>query len=438
MFSKPKLISSVSEAHKVIEEYSAVKTGAGVFRIAILRNFSAEYLVPFIRSYFLRSGLEVEITLGGFDTIQQDIFTPGFFDNIHLVVIALDLNALVPDWLLGGAALQDVAERVIGLVSSAQQAAHVPIVIHSFIRPTKSSLGLNSLAESDSADSLVVDINYALTQFSRQHRGKVLLIDWERLAINVGEENTFDPRMAYLTRSPFKALFLSAYAQEIFKISIVLRGGSKKWLVLDCDNTLWGGIVGELGPDHIDLNRHNYPGKAFYDFQRSVIRLANRGVMVVLCSKNNEEDVLAVLDQHPDCLIRRDHLVAWRINWEGKEFNIANMVKDLNIGMDSVVFVDDNLTECTRVKEFLPDITVRQVPKNLYLLPNILDEEGLFNTLTLTDEDRERAKTYQAENLRKESKSKFSSTATMSSGTYGRITAANDPRVLQVALKLMF
>ena len=403
------LLTNISEAYRLIKQADKVGGAARKIKVVILRNFSAEYLVPFVRAYFLRAGIDAEIVLGGFDTVQQDLFTPQVLEGADLVVLALDLTALAPDWLLGGAAVAGLADRVIGLASSALQSTSVPVVINTFIRPIQSSLGLNSLADSDSADAMIVDVNHALHQFSRENRGKIILVDWERLAVIAGAEETFDLRMGYIARSPFKPLFLSAYAYEIFKVCNVLRGGAKKCLVLDCDNTIWGGIVGELGVQHIQLDRNNYPGRAFYDFQRSVVRLANRGVMVALCSKNNEEDVLAVLDQHPDCLIKREHLVSWRVNWEGKETNIASMVRELNIGMDSVVFVDDNPTECTRVKDFLPDITVRMVPEKTYLLPSLLDGEGLFNLLTLTEEDKNRAKMYQAENMRQKSESKFAS-----------------------------
>ena len=403
------LLSTVSDAYKVIREHAGGEASARRFKLAILRNFSAEYLVPFIRAYFRRAGIEIDIVLGGFDTVQQDIFTPQFFEGVDLVVLALDLDALAPDWLTGGTYLADLADRIAALASSALERVSVPVIVNSFIRPVDFTAGLTALADPDSADSRIVQANMALHRLAQDHRGKIILIDWERLAIIAGAEDTFDRRMAYVTRSPYKAGFLSAYAYEIFKIGNALRGGTKKCLILDCDNTIWGGVVGEVGADGIALSRNDYPGRAFYDFQRSIVRLAKRGIMVALCSKNNEEDVLAIIDRHPDCLIRREHLVSWRINWTDKERNIADMVAELNIGMDSVVFVDDNPTECARVQQFLPDITVRQAPEKPYLLPSLLDSEGLFDVLTVTEEDRGRTEMYRAEQQRRQSEGAFPS-----------------------------
>ena len=402
------LLPAIADAYRDIKLAKTAGPPRYEIRIALLRNFTAEYLTPFIRAYFARAGAAAKVDIGGFDTVQQDIFEGKLLNGCDLAVLALDLGELVPD-RLSAAALRGVGERVAGLVSSALERSPVPVVINTFIRPIHDSAGLNALIEDDGADAAIVDLNQTLRELARQHRGKLALVDWERLAVMAGAAGTFDPRLAYMARSPFKAPFLSAYAYEIFKIGNALRGGAKKCLILDCDNTLWGGVVGEVGLDGIALDANSYPGRAFYDFQRSVVRLAGRGVMVALCSKNNEEDVLAVLDRHPACLIKREHLVAWRINWEDKERNIADMVRELNIGRDAVVFVDDNPTECARVRSFLPEVAVRQVPETSYLLPALLDAEGLFDRLGVTEEDRGRAQMYQAESRRQEAAAGFES-----------------------------
>ena len=403
------LITQISDAFKIIRQAKDGGSGARGIRVSLLRNFTAEYLTPFIRAYFARAGIEAKVAIGGFDTVQQDIFEGRLLGDCDLVVMALDLQGLAPDWLAGGGALGGVAERVTGLVSSALERVSVPVVVNTFIRPLHGSAGLTALTDDGSADAAVLEINRALRDFARERRGRVVLVDWERLAMMAGAEGTFDPRMAYMARSPFKPPFLSAYAHEIFKIGNALRGGAKKCLILDCDNTLWGGVVGEAGMEGIALDPNSYPGRAFYDFQRSVLRLGERGVMLALCSKNNPEDVLAVLDRHPDCLIKREHLVGWRINWEDKERNIAEMVREFNIGLDAVVFVDDNPTECARVRSFLPDVAVRQVPETLYTLPFLLDAEGLFANLAITEEDRGRSKMYQAESRRQQAGAGFAS-----------------------------
>ena len=132
----------------------------------------------------------------------------------------------------------------------------------------------------------------------------------------MGEENSIDYRFWYSSKAPFKNAFLDLYSREITKIVRALKGKSKKCVILDCDNTLWGGVVGEDGLNGIKLDKHSYPGRAFFDFQKNLLYLYERGVLITLCSKNNEEDVWEVLDNHPYSLLKRSHLAGWRINWE--------------------------------------------------------------------------------------------------------------------------
>jgi FkbH-like protein len=211
-------------------------------------------------------------------------------------------------------------------------------------------------------------------------------------------------------------------------------------LVLDCDNTLWGGIVGEAGIEGIKLDRNGYPGKAFYDFQTSVLHLAQRGVLIALCSKNNEADVFEVLDKHPWCRLKRSHLSGWRINWQDKAANIVEIAEELNLALDSFVLVDDNPVECDLVRKLLPQVTVLQVPEKLYRLPSLALEQGLFDTIRLTDEDRKRALLYQSESQRKTERGAFANVedylASLNTvACIHRARPAEIPRVAQLTQK---
>ena len=222
----------------------------------------------------------------------------------------------------------------------------------------------------------------------RQHRAQFFLVDFERIIRLLGEEKTIDYRFWYTSKALFKKDFLNAYAQEIVKIAKALKGRTKKCLVLDCDNTLWGGIIGEDGISGIKLDKHIYPDKLYYEFQQNVINLHERGIIIALCSKNNEEDVWEILDNHPSCLLKRRHVAAWRINWDDKSSNIKSIANELNLGIDSFVFVDDSPLECELVKKMLPDVTVLQVPQKLYTYPKILLHDGWFDTLHISEEDK--------------------------------------------------
>jgi FkbH-like protein len=318
----------------------------------------------------------------------------------------LTLEGLDP---AGEAGSAELLERVGALADLVLQKSAAPLILNTFIRPVHDEGGAFNSLRAGSPSARAAELNDGLRAYARNKAPRCLVIDWERLVMVVGVESAIDRRMGYMAAAPFRHAFLSSYAYEIFRIGRALKGAGKKCLILDCDNTLWGGVVGEDGLEGIQLDRTTYPGKAFYDFQKAVIRLADLGVMVALCSKNNLDDVMEVLDNHPHCALKRNHLVSYRINWDDKERNIEAIVEELNIGMDAVVFVDDSPIECERVKGFIPEITVRTVPKQLYDLPLLIEREGLFDKLAITEEDRKRTKLYQAEAKRREVATSFGS-----------------------------
>ena len=176
----------------------------------------------------------------------------------------------------------------------------------------------------------------------------------------------------------------------------------KKVLVLDCDNTLWGGVIGEVGGANVQLDPYEYPGVAYYRFQAEVLAVAEKGFLVCLCSKNDEPLVWEVLDEHPHCLLRRDHIAAYRINWADKATNLKELALELNLSLDSMVFVDDNPVECEWVRSQFPEVTVIQVPAKIYEYPGILTESDLFDRLTVNQEDKVRVQYYHAERSRRE------------------------------------
>ena len=257
-------------------------------------------------------------------------------------------------------------------------------------------------------NSSITELNNFITSYATQNSARVFVVDFNRITRILGEEKSMDYRFGYSSKLYFKNDFFESYANEIAKTVKALMAKNKKCLVLDCDNTLWKGIIGEDGMDGIKLGKDSSPGNIFYDFQSSVLQLYERGVIIALCSKNNEEDVFEVLDNHPDSLIKKKHLGAWKINWTNKVQNIMELSKELNIGLDYFVFVDDNPMECNMIKESLPMVEVIQVPEKLYFYPNILFKDGLFDSLSYSDEDKKRNELYQTELLRKNSQKQFS------------------------------
>ncbi len=371
---------------------------ARLFRIGFLRNITLEGIEPYLRYRLLTEGVRPQFIFSGYGTLKQDLImetSPLKRETPELLVTALMLEELDPSYGLPGwtaerskTVLEDVfADMALSEIST--------IAINTFIPPFYSESGI--LISTNSGDSVneVVRLNGFIRDYVIKHSPRFCLIDWEQLVRRIGEAETMDYRYWYMSRSPFKRGFLDALASELTSIVRALRGLSKKCLVLDCDNTLWGGIIGEDGLQGIQLDAHEYPGRAFYDFQKTVLSLSERGVLIALCSKNNQEDVFNVLDNHPWSLLRRTHLSAYRINWQDKATNLSELAVEMNLGLDAFVFVDDSVRELALINQVLPQLVTLQVPKSLYQYPTLLMRDHLFDTLFTSQEDQQRVQFYQ-------------------------------------------
>lgn len=203
--------------------------------------------------------------------------------------------------------------------------------------------------------------------------------------------------------------YLSAFRQWFAKIEERIALKRKKCLVLDLDNTLWKGVLGEDGPDGIQVGE-DYPGKAFLYFQESLIELSENGVILTVCSKNNEADVFEVWEKNPFVKLNQKYISAYRINWQNKADNIKELASELNIGLDSFVFVDDNPTERELVKQLLPMVEVPDFPEQPYMLPLFFESllNNYFRIYSITNEDKKKNEQYKANINRTEEQQRFS------------------------------
>ena len=212
----------------------------------------------------------------------------------------------------------------------------------------------------------------------------------------VGIAASHDPRHAYLYRQPFTDGFLNTLGRQVSRIVAASRRAAKKCVVLDADNTLWGGIIGEDGIDGIQIG-DEFPGSAFRDFQKLVLSWRQQGVFLAVASKNNEADVWEVFDKHSGMVLRREHLSTWQINWLPKAEGIPAIAKSLNIGTDSLVFIDDNPMEIAYMRDARPEVTSILLPADPADIVATIQALTLFDQLDITDEDRKRADMMRAE-----------------------------------------
>ncbi len=250
----------------------------------------------------------------------------------------------------------------------------------------------------------------------------------------------FDSRLWYMGKVGHSREVFDAAAADLRAALRGARGHARKLIVLDLDDTLWGGIVGDLGWQNLRLGGHDMVGEALVDFQREVLALSKRGVALAVVSKNEESVALEAMRSHPEMIVRDTDLVGWRINWRDKAQNIADLVKELNLGLQSVVFIDDNPIERARVREALPEVFVPEWPEDKTRYVAAFRALGCFDVPSLSAEDAARTRMYVEERKREELRSQVSSLDEWLDdlGTkvqLARLAASNLPRTSQLLNK---
>ena len=226
---------------------------------------------------------------------------------------------------------------------------------------------------------------------------------------NCGVENAYSNKLWYLMKTPFSNNFFKESISDLLNIYWTTKGQSKKLLILDLDDTLWGGVVGEVGWKNLRIGGHDYLGEAFRDFQTKIKSLKENGVILAIASKNEESIAVEAIKKHPEMILSMDDFVAYKINWQDKAKNIAEIVSELNLGLQSVVFLDDNIFERERVKAMLPEVYVPDLPKDPTDFSTFLSKLHCFDLANITKEDKTRGNLYKSEFKRTKLKEKFES-----------------------------
>ena len=267
--------------------------------------------------------------------------------------------------------------------------------------------GMLDLAAEVGVSRILMQANLRLLENLDGHSNVVPLNTgkWVELA----GEKAFNPRLWYLGKVPFGNNLFKAAVRDFKAALRGIQGRARKLVILDLDETLWGGIVGDVGWQEIVLGGHDPEGEALVDFQRELQALTRRGIVLAIASKNEESIALEAIDKHPEMVLRKEDFAGWKINWKDKAQNIVELVAELNLGMDSAVFIDDNPAERARVREALPDVFVPEWPVDKRLYPHTLCSLDCFDKPAISVEDRQRQQMYATERRRTELKGKVGS-----------------------------
>jgi FkbH-like protein len=391
-------------------------------RVALLSSFTLDALPPLVDQALEPDGLELSWHVGPFNQYQQMIldpdselyrFEPGV---VFLAVDAEDLFAELLDIAAGeSSARLETAQRRLNaygetIATLAERLPSATIVVHNLARQRPQPHPLLAYSSPAGIGALIDRANLTLAE-QAEGTANLLVLDVAQLVTQDTPGGTFDPRYYYLAKMRLRQTALEALAGWYRRVLLARHGRRKKCIVLDLDNTLWGGIVGEDGIENLQIASDG-PGRAYQDFQRVLLSYRATGTVLALNSKNDEALALEAMRDHPEMLLRPESFAAMRINWQDKAVNLQELAAELNLGLDSFVFLDDSPHERERVRRVLPQVTVPDFPADPSELPSFAASLPLFDVLALTDEDRRRSDLYDHERRRREKQQKIGSVET--------------------------
>jgi FkbH-like protein len=364
-----------------------------------------------------------------------------------VVILAAQTRDIVPELWSGfvgddPSVIDDVCDRAVGqysaMIESFRRSGGAHLVIHGLEQPPLPALGLADRAVALGQQAAIRSINDRLEAIARDVRG-VDVLDLDAVIARVGRRQWLDEQKWRSMRMPIRSDHMADLANEWLRFIQPIVGHTAKALVVDLDNTLWGGIIGEDGMAGIALGPDD-PGAGYGALQRAILDLRGRGIILGVCSKNNAADALEVLEQHPEMILRPSHFSAIRINWESKVANLKEIAGELNIGLDAIAFLDDNPAECELVRQQLPEVIVLELDRVPVDGDNPVIGNPFFERLDLSDEDRRRADLYAAQHERRQVESSAGSLDEYlrSLGTIvrmARASLADIPRIAQLTQK---
>jgi FkbH-like protein len=381
-------------------------------RVVVLRSFTVEPLIPLLRAGAAIAGFDLQVRLGEFNAYAREILDPGvpLLDGASdIVILAVQTRDVAPDLWRDFADLsavdvtvtvERVAAELQGWLRALRSRTGATLIVHDLELPPWPSQGILDGQVETSQAAAIRAVNTRLRETARSLPG-VHVLAWDDLLSRHGRLSFHDPRRWLTVRMPLPADKLAVVAEEWLRHVIPASGRGAKCLVCDLDNTLWGGVVGEDGPEGIRLGV-DYPGAAYVELQRAILDLHRRGIILAICSKNNPGDALPVLEEHPHMLLRPRHFSAMRINWDDKAAGLRSIAAELSIGTDSLVLLDDNPVECENVRRQLPEVRVLRLDGDPTSFAERLRRLPVFERLALSAEDRERGRLYASQRERAE------------------------------------
>lgn len=376
-------------------------------RLAILGGYSLYPLHELIEHLCEMEGLPVELWQGDYDNYISEIMDDDselYASAPHVVfLLPAERRCLYTGKLTGARELvqpeaQRVVDSLLELARKVNERTRAEVITTNFMLPARHDLGAfrSRTLASDWSFRKWVNLELGLAAPSYLH-----ICDWEFLANRLGGLASRDERSWFESKQPCSSALLVELAREVTQLIRSLKRAPKKVLVLDLDNTLWGGVVADDGLEGIELGDTSPRGEAFKAFQKYIASLKQRGVLLAVCSKNDYAKAAEPFEKHPDMVLKLEDIVSFKANWEPKSENIRAMAPELNLGLDSFVFVDDNPAEIEIVRQFAPEVTTILLGPDPSDYVAQLADCRLFEPRSITGEDAERTSQYRSDAQRK-------------------------------------
>ena len=371
------------------------------FRLGILSNATTDFIVPALIASAARYGIALECIPAPYGQVVQEAMSADSEINraqLDAVLLAVDYRGYALSSTPGDAdaarAIVDSALAQLDRIRSGIGANGRTICIVQNLAPPAENLFGN--LDGVLPGTLVSGIHEFNRGIAERLRGSHdVLFDVAGLAATVGLAEWYSPDQWNLAKLPFSATYLPLYGEHVARIVAALRGKSRRCLVSDLDNTLWGGVIGDDGLEGIQIAQGDASGEAYLSVQRYLLELRQRGVVLAVSSKNNDETARSPFRKHPEMLLREEHFAVFQANWDDKASNIRAIANELELGLDAMVLLDDNPAERALVREFLPQVGVPELPDDPAFYVRVLNAAGYFEVVTFSGEDLKRADFYQ-------------------------------------------
>jgi FkbH-like protein len=373
-------------------------------RVSILSSFTVNGLAEVIKVKCAELDIGCKTYISGYNQFSQEILNSKgelYKFKSDIIFLILDTRSILGDLFFSPYSvtvkerqnfIKNQIQNITNLIEKISAFSNSKIIVTQLEIPSWSPYGIYENKMEYGLKDMIRDFNKKLTEIVKK-KSSTYVYDFNSFVMKYGSKNIFDYRQFFAGDIKISLEFLPLFADELLGFIKPIIGLNRKCLVLDLDNTLWGGVVGEEGFEGIELNP-NGKGSSFIEFQRVILSLYQRGIILAINSKNNLDEALKVINEHPQMILREKHFACIKINWNDKVSNMQEISKELNIGLDSIVFFDDDPVNREFMKQSLPKVLTMDVPNDPALYASVIFGMSDFNVLNITSEDKKRGEMY--------------------------------------------